>query len=504
MVCIPLRCHRSEGNVKVTEKSSYSCASAWPTSTDTLCGSWEETSHAYVLSCVSEIFLAQRNLAFIGSRCDVSERPPALRRPVAVPARACYPRFQNDSNRLDSGCLTISPLHTGIANYDRKMPFNTEDTQVYRQDVDTKGNTMSLEERRQLLERYLPDPKQLQRKSQGSKSPSRGTSQKRRVRPYLKDKLHFLLYWLTQFLFGFYLRIRQIHSALFQKYIAIRHHHHRTPAYIQKDLKTLNRLPEHLSVILKYDDTTDDGLETLLDEVAELSAWSAAAGIPLLSVYEKTGVLKQYMSALQELVQQKLVLYFGTPPSTPTLRLFAPNLPSLLPSSLSESSSNGNGQVNGDQHQDTNISLSLLLLSESDGRNTLVDLTRTLAEMAQAHKLRPKDINIDLVDAEISASTSIPAQPSEQAKAVNGHSKVNGALHKDESSALSPEPDLLIVFAPYIRLDGYPPWQIRLTEIFCVGDSGGDVSGRGRTRVEYQGFLRALWNFAGAEFRFGT
>lgn len=363
---------------------------------------------------------------------------------------------------------------------------------------------MSLEERRQLLERYLPDPKQLQKKPKSSKSTVILVGQRTPVRSYLKDKLHFLLYWLTQFLFGFYLRIRQIHSALFQKYIAIRHHHHRTPAYIQKDIKNLSRLPEHLSVILKYDATTDDGLETLLDEVAELSAWSAAAGIPLLSVYEKTGILKQYMSALQEMVQQKLVLYFGTPPSTPKLRVFAPNLPTLPPLPTTKSNGQRNGQVNGAQDHGPNTSLNLLLLSESDGRDTLVDLTRTLAEMAQAHKLRPKDITIDLVDAEISASTAIATRLNEQGVNADGPAIRNGTLHKEESSTLSSEPDLLIVFAPYIKLDGYPPWQIRLTEIFCVGDSGGDVSGRGRTRVEYQGFLRALWNFAGAEFRFGT
>jgi len=32
------------------------------------------------------------------------------------------------------------------------------------------------------------------------------------------------------------------------------------------------------------------GLEALLDEVAEVSAWCACAGIPMLSIYEKTGV----------------------------------------------------------------------------------------------------------------------------------------------------------------------------------------------------------------------
>jgi hypothetical protein len=42
-----------------------------------------------------------------------------------------------------------------------------------------------------------------------------------------------------------------------------------------------------------------------------------------------------------------------------------------------------------------------------------------------------------------------------------------------------------------------------LSEIYCVGGSGGDVSGSGSTRVEYQAFLRALWRYAGAKFNFG-
>lgn len=374
------------------------------------------------------------------------------------------------------------------------MPFNQDDTKVYRQDVHTQGQTMSTDERRRLLERYLPKPGELGPRPQIQQKRKQG--RRRRVRPFLRQKLHLLIYLIIQLTFGIFIRVRQILSALFQKFIAVRHYHHRTPAYIQKDLKGLSRLPEHLSVILKYDARSDDGLETLLDEVAELSAWSAAAGIPLLSVYEKTGVLKQYISAVQEIVQQKLVLYFGTSPSAPALGVYAPNYPVLLPPPPPYEHSSG--VINGTS---TNLNLSLLLLSESDGRDTIVDLTRTLAEMAQANKLQPKDITVELIDTEISASTSIPASP------VKGQHwgiqpKTNGVKHSP--STLPPEPDLLIVFAPYIKLDGYPPWQIRLTEIFCVGDSGGDVSGRSRTRVEYQGFLRALWNYAGAEFRFGS
>lgn len=107
--------------------------------------------------------------------------------------------------------------------------------------------------------------------------------------------------------------------------------------------------------------------------------------------------------------------------------------------------------------------LSILLLSAEDGRDSLVDLTKTLTEMSQKSKLSPKDISIDLVNAEISES-------------------VMG------------EPDLLILFSPSIELAGYPPWQLRLTEIFHVQDNNG---------VGYQVFLRALYNYANAQMRLG-
>lgn len=72
---------------------------------------------------------------------------------------------------------------------------------------------------------------------------------------------------------------------------AILYYHHRTPELIQKDIKGLSRIPKHLSVILKLEDGGKGGavLEALVDEVAEVAAWCACAGIPVLSVYEQTG-----------------------------------------------------------------------------------------------------------------------------------------------------------------------------------------------------------------------
>jgi dehydrodolichyl diphosphate syntase complex subunit NUS1 len=358
------------------------------------------------------------------------------------------------------------------------MPLNTTDNAVYRQDVASKGHVLSTEERAKIITPYLPPPASRPRAmspAKAARSRSSRRNHRRRVRPFLASKLHFLVYFFVQLVYGISIRFLTIYHACIHRVIAVLHYHHRTPEYIQKDVKELSRLPQHLSVLLKFKAEEDGGLEALIDEVAELAAWSAAAGIPLLSIYEKSGMLKSYMPSLQELVIQKLTSYFGADTSRPSLRLYAPNLPSVAPSPqrFAQKTPNGNSEPRRPH-------LDLLLLSATDGRDTLVDLTRTLTEMAQSKKIRPKDITSELINTEIMATTALPG------------SDANG-------EGISGEPDLLIVFGPYVKLEGFPPWQVRLTEIFCVG---GDVK-NGSTRVEYQGFLRGLWRYAGAEMRFG-
>lgn len=54
--------------------------------------------------------------------------------------------------------------------------------------------------------------------------------------------------------------------------------------------------------------------------------------------------------------------------------------------------------------------------------------------MSQKAKLSPEDISPELIDAELSES-------------------------------IMGEPDLLMLFGDSVVLQGYPPWQVRLTEI---------------------------------------
>ncbi|MCJ1474285.1 hypothetical protein MMC13_002943 [Lambiella insularis] len=322
------------------------------------------------------------------------------------------------------------------------MVFSRE-TLLYRRDAKEGGNLFTPQQREDLARPYLPV------------TPRASSSELHKTRPIrelLRTLLHILLYNTIHTVFSVYVRLRQTYHAILGRALAILYYHHRTPELVRKDVHGLSRLPGHLSVILELQEGNDGaGLELLLDEVAELSAWCACVGIPMLSIYEKSGALKNWIPSTHRAVATKLHAYFGK--ARPSLQVRAPHMPSFLNGDISEHSS---------PSSDTGH-LSVLLLSSEDGRSTLVDLTKTLTDMSQQQKLSPSDITSEVI-------------------------------HTELSENIMGEPDLLLLFGPYINLQGYPPWQLRLTEIFHVQDNAS---------VEYQVFLRALHNYAKADMKFG-
>lgn len=281
------------------------------------------------------------------------------------------------------------------------------------------------------------------------------------VRRFLRSQLHLLVFALIHIIFSLYIRIRQAYHVVTDRVISVFAYHHRTPELIQRDVRGFKKLPYHLSVILKLEDQgRGPGLEKLVNEAADVAAWCACAGVPVLSIYEKTGILKSYVPETHRAISQKLSLYFGR--HRPGLSLGAPHVPSIsAPSSRPGSSSDESDPGFDDPLPVPH--LQVLLLSAEDGRDSIVDLTKTLAEMSQRGKIAPQDISLDVVDAEL-------------------------------KEGVVGEPDLLVIFGPYPDLAGYPPWQLRLTEIFCMRDTTG---------VGYQVFLRGLAKFANAEMRWG-
>jgi dehydrodolichyl diphosphate syntase complex subunit NUS1 len=167
-------------------------------------------------------------------------------------------------------------------------------TETYRRDVRSHGRELSREDREKLVKPYLP-PVQEPASSLNAASQRNGvkTGKNRRQKPirsFLKSKLHGVVYFLVHLIFGILIRLRQTYHAVTDRILALLYYHHRTPELIQRDVKNLSRLPEHLSVILTLKGEEEGVLEALMEDVAELSAWCGSAGIPLLSVYEKSGI----------------------------------------------------------------------------------------------------------------------------------------------------------------------------------------------------------------------
>ena len=355
----------------------------------------------------------------------------------------------------------------------------SRETELYRQDVRAKGTFISPSERERLLRPYLPPPPK-------DDAPRRKVSQP--IQDFFMKQVHIFIFSIIHILFSVYIRIRQTHHAIMDKIFAVLYYHHRAPELIKQDVKTLDRLPQHLSVILelKSDDRGTASLEALMDDVAEIAAWCSCVGIPILSVYEKSG--------------KCIASLFGSwlKPFRYTQRLRSHNSSSdfekdacllweahthypIAGSShaICHERRQTRGRCNGycicksvaldpscHNHCADRVSLghlSILLISAEDGRSTMVDLTKTLTEMSQRKKVAPDDISQDLIDAEISES-------------------------------VMSEPDLLVLFGPSVHLQGYPPWQARLTEIFHV---------QGNSGVGYQVFLRALYRYANAQMKFG-
>lgn len=245
--------------------------------------------------------------------------------------------------------------------------------------------------------------------------------------------------------------------------LAISYHHNRTPQLIAHDVADLDKMPEHLAVIVDLQDGSEEGggVEGLVAQISEIAAWCCGVGeIKTLSVYERTGCLKSYnIKDVYRLVEEGMRSYYGA--DAPSIKIDVPH----SGASFSNNPAEATGKNSSVQNRKKGVEndLTIHLLSEEDGRDCLVELTKTLSELAVAKKLKPRDITVEVIDEQM-------------------------------NMLVVAEPDLLIVFGPTLDLQGFPPWQIRLTEIYHQPDNDA---------VTYGVFLKALQNFASCKQNVG-
>lgn len=315
----------------------------------------------------------------------------------------------------------------------------------------------------------------------------------------------FFYQLLLQLLYALYRVIvfvrTQWQRQVYLRFLRVRYHHNQTPGVIAQDATRLRKLPGHVACVLRRRPESEEGggVAGLLNEVTELAAWCLGAGIHRLSIYERTGVLKRLAlnkhsvhdenddskgssgkgeedqtykeeteSRLQKALLKKLGVYFGTD-ALPSVKIRVPPFTDddyLLPTTTSPLHNNSSSSRQ-EQHpmitrrrRTQRPDLLLTLLAEPDGKSTLVDLTRVLADL----HVSPDAVTIPALTAQL----------------------------RQLGQA---EPDVLILFASAVELDGFPPWLLRLAEIFRIPENGGVVS--------YAVFLKALERYASAKINVG-
>lgn len=157
---------------------------------------------------------------------------------------------------------------------------------------------------------------------------------------------------------------------------------------VERDVADLRRegkrFPGHVSVILELKEGARDGessVERFVREAGDIACWSAAAGVNTLSIYERSGTGKRVASRVREGVESAVRAYFA----------------GRSGKSVSVRAVNAPGEVEDEEEVD----LEVLLLSEEDGREAMVDLTKTLCEMAQRGKVQLEEVGQELVDEEL-------------------------------------------------------------------------------------------------------
>lgn len=260
---------------------------------------------------------------------------------------------------------------------------------------------------------------------------------------YVKHSILLVIFFLMSIMRN----IQFVYHKACLRFYSMAYYPNKTPQVIRDDVVKLSKIPKRLSCIvnLRSDDDENGGIEGLIADISELAAWCLSAGIPSLTIYEYNGVVKGSIPELQRYVSRNLRSYFGA--SVPNFSITVPH--SNIAVTI------------GDEAASPDLEISLL--SRVDGKPTIVELTKTMSELASNKELSVNEITVKLIDEEICA-------------------------------LVGPEPDLLVCFGPVLDLQDYPPWHIRLTEMYWEPDNN---------NVNYAVFIRALNKFACSKANLG-
>lgn len=275
--------------------------------------------------------------------------------------------------------------------------------------------------------------------------------------PTVSDLSMFYMYHAILVLFYMLFAVYRVFERLLHntklRFLNIAYNPNSDPSVINSDVNKLPKIPHRVAGILKYKSEQEEngGIGGLCNDTARMAIWCLASGIPYLQIYEHDGNLKKSIPQLRESIVEALVSNFGTE-SMPTFLIKIPHLNLSYAGPELEKGTAAGG-----------YDIEISLLSYVDGRPTIVELTKVLGELCQRGELNADDITIDFIDKEL-------------------------------RELVGEEPDLIVAFQPRLDLNGFPPWHIRLTEMYWEPDNEG---------VSYAVFLRALQKYSTSKVNIG-
>jgi len=199
---------------------------------------------------------------------------------------------------------------------------------------------------------------------------------------------------------------------------------------VQDDSTKLFKTPNHIAFAFLESSIS-------MNEVAHLVLWSMACGAKGISLYDIKGFLKENQEELEKQVKH-LVKNLKHEPCT-----------------ISWNGIDAN----------SNDNFTVCLFSKEDGQEDIVQAARKLARHVANGNLKVDDVNESVIEANLGSA--------------------NKGL---------PDPEVLLRFGLAHSNQGYPPWQIRLSEIHDIDSHHG---------VTYLDFLNILSKYNRCEKRFG-
>eukprot|EP00123_Amoebidium_parasiticum_P014247 comp22410_c0_seq1/m.33518 comp22410_c0_seq1/g.33518 ORF comp22410_c0_seq1/g.33518 comp22410_c0_seq1/m.33518 type:complete len:267 (-) comp22410_c0_seq1:247-1047(-) len=207
-----------------------------------------------------------------------------------------------------------------------------------------------------------------------------------------------------------------------------------THQHIKDTTRPFGKLPKHMGIILASD---DEAAKFPAEDLARVVTWCMVHDVQCLSIYDCSGNVKRNHHILEKELAARHAFFFGknTAEHSYTVLSRVEELPSLA----------FDGKAT-EQHK-------VLLLSADNGRNDVVAAARRLCVAVERKECTAESITRQMIEKNLAATAGLP------------------------------DPEVALVLGPVKSLDGFLPWQSRLTEIYQLPRLRG---------LPYTSFLAAL------------